>query len=609
MSYWRDIWRIIESDGTSTKRDSAGNRVISNATSFRGMSMRRQQRVIDTMANEMQQQMMNANDGHIVTLSDIRKQAASLNEPLLSLGKNGEGSIARIRDTIGNYPSNANMQGQDPNLANFMTPNIWIDAAEAAGIFGQGGIPAFIINKKSKPIVTNGVTIKNSKLSREQMGTVNECAACKTGFAKAASDGARDGLTYGGALMFPFFKHDNPITMGMSVSQLMKMGIIEKGCISRYTVLDKWNTVHIPNWNPTAADFLEPLFYYIPYLGADVAGQRCARIVPLPQPGYWGMIMTMGWGASDIPGWYQAVCNYEQVASSIPSMIRQMSIIVRTFNVDLANALNGATTLKDLDRDATIAMREASSNNIISMDVIGELKAIQRDFNEVPALTRLVRQDVAARANIPEEKFWSSERGAFASGDLTEGLNEGEWGGVKYVHSEVEQKLKKVAMIEIINALGKDRDIIAALPYTTVEIGEPRIERAETRAKVFKDLSEGAFNMVASGAPIDIAVALSTQYGDKHLIPSAEIMQALKDRQAEVDRKNDEEHEASMKMQAQQLKNAEAGIAAPGGATGSAKPAGKKSEGYTPLEQKMSERTRGANARHESLGKAEGKKL
>ena len=606
MSYWKDIWRIIESDKTSTRRDSSGRRVIANGTSFRGMSTRRQQRVIDTMANEQKNAMMNANGGHIITLSDIRQNAISLNETLLSHDSKGGISASRVRDTIGNYPSNANVLGQDPNTANFMTPNIWIDAAEAAGIFSQGGIPAFIIRKKSKPIVLNGITIKNPKLSRAQMDTVNESATCKTGFANAASDAARDGLTFGGSLLFPFFRHDSPVTMGMSVEQLMRFGIIEKNCIDRYVVLDKWNTVHIPNWNPTARDFLEPQFFFIPYLGSDVAGQRCARIVPLPQAGYWGAVMTMGWGTSDIPGWYGAACNYEQVATSIPNMIRQMSIIVRTFNVDLSNALNGASTLRDLDISATEAIREASSNNIISMDVIGELKAIQRDFNEVPALTRLVRQDLAAKANIPEEKFWSSERGAFASGDLTEGLNEGEWGGVKYVHSEIEQKLKKAAMIEIINALGKDREIIAALPYTTVEIGEPRIERAETRAKVFKDLSEGAFNWVASGAPIDIAISLATQYGDKHLVPSAEIMKALKERQENVDKKNDEEHESQMKMQEQQLKNAKEGITAP--SAPGVKAPGKK-EGYTPLEQKMSERTRGANARHESLGKAEGKKL
>lgn len=606
MSYWKDVWRIIESDKTSTRRDAQGGRVIADGTHFKGMSLRRQQRVIDTMADAQKLAMMDANGGSIVTLEDIRNNAARINEPLLSIGRDGKVTSSRVRDTIGNYPSNVNVPGQDPNLTNFMTPNVWIDAAEAAGIFSQGGIPAFIIRKKSKPIVTNGITIKNPKLSREKMDTVNESATCKTGFANAASDATRDGLTFGGSLLFPFFKHDSPVTLGMSVEQLMRFGIIEKGCIDRYVVLDKWNTVHIPNWNPTAKDFLDPQYFFIPYLGADVSGQRCARIVPLPQAGYWGSVMTMGWGTSDIPGWYGAVCNYEQVAASIPNMIRQMSIIVRTFNVDLTNALNGASTLRDLDIAATEAIREASSNNLISMDVIGELKAIQRDFNEVPALTRLVRQDLAAKANIPEEKFWSSERGAFASGDLTEGLNEGEWGGVKYVHSEVERRLKKAAMIEIINALGKDRDVIAALPYTTIEIGEPRIERAETRAKVFKDLSEGAFNWVASGAPIDIAIELATQYGDKHLVPTAEIMNALKERQAEVDKRAAEEHEVQIKMQEQQVKNAEAGVTAP--AAPGAKAPGKK-PGYTPLEQKMSEKTRGANARHESLGKAKGKML
>lgn len=610
MSYWRDIWKIIESDGTSTKRDAQGGRVIVDGYHFKGMTPRRQQRVIDTMANEMREMVLRAsNTKSITTLSDIRKESSRLFSEMLAPTANGVSRISgRILDSFGNYAFSSGVQGQDPHLDSFMTPNVWIDPGEAAAVFSQGGMPTFIIKKKSKPVSMNGVTIKNPKLSREQMDTVNESAECKTGFARALSEGAENGLVYGGALAFPFFKKDIPLTLGMDVAMLAKVGVIEKGCIDRYVVLDRNNVVHIPNWNPTARDFQNPFYYFIPYLGADVCGQRCARIVPLRQPGYWGTIMTLGWGVSDIPGWYQAVCNYEQVTKTIPDMIKQMSILVRTFNVDLANAINGLGTIDQILEKNTLAVREASSLNPISMDLVGDLKAIQRDFKEVAALTRLVRQDLAMKANIPEEKFWSSEKAAFSSGDMSDSLNEGEWGGVKYVHDEVESRSKNLAMIEIINALGKDREILAALPYTTVEIGEPKIESASKRAEIYGLISEGTFKQTAAGVPVDVALEIAAQYGDKHLLPSAEIMGKLAKRQKESDERAIESHEMEIELQKQQLENAKAGLTTPGGGSSSASPPGKK-EGYTPLEQKQHEKTRGLTARREGVGKLQGKKI
>lgn len=609
MSYWRDIWKVIESDNTSTRRDADGRRVILDSKSFRGMSPRRHQRVIDMMANQQKIEMQRSAGGAVRSLGDIRTESARVRDSILSPAKSGA-LLSRVQDTIGNYSSMTNVSGQDTNLSTFMQPNVWIDPGEAASVYSQGGIASFIIRKKSKAIEQNGTVIHNPRLTREQLDAVNESATCKTGFVHALSDGARDGLAFGGALAFPFFKKDSPLTLGMTVEQLVRYGVIEKNCLDRYVVLDRWNTVVVPNWNPTARDFLEPLFYFIPYLGSDVCGQRCARIVPLPQAGYWGAVMTMGWGTSDITSWYQALCNYEQVITSIPNMIRQMSLLVRTFNTDVANALNGAVTLDHINEAATLAVREASSLNPINMDVIGDLKAIQRDFNEVPALTRLVRQDLAARANLPEEKFWSSERGAFSSGDLTEGLNEGEWDGVKHVNSEVAKRAKKLAMIEIINTLGKDRDIMAALPYTTVEVGSPVIEDAEKRATIIKDLSESAFSLVASGAPVDVAVELVMRYGDKRLVPTAEVMDALRKRQKEADDRARESGAVDLELKKEQLKTAKETRQNPEPAGGaSSVKSGSEKKGYSPLEQKMHERTRGLGARREGIGKAEGKKL
>jgi hypothetical protein len=147
--------------------------------------------------------------------------------------------------------------------------------------------------------------------------------------------------------------------------------------------------------------------------------------------------MTLGWGISDVPGWIESVYNYYNVMAAIPTMIAQLSVVVRSMNVDGILATEGSNILDDIDLENTVKVRESSVHNPIDLDVIGELKAIQRDFKEVPNLVRLIRQDVGGRATIPEELLWSSERGAFSSGDPTEGAQEKQWESIKYLQRDV----------------------------------------------------------------------------------------------------------------------------------------------------------------------------
>ncbi|MDR2739781.1 MAG: hypothetical protein LBB68_08140 [Treponema sp.] len=76
--------------------------------------------------------------------------------------------------------------------------------------------------------------------------------------------------------------------------------------------------------------------------------------------------------------------NYYNVMAAIPTMIAQMSVVVQTLNVDGILATEGSNILNDVDLENTVKIRESSVNNPIDLGVIGELKAIQRDFKEVP---------------------------------------------------------------------------------------------------------------------------------------------------------------------------------------------------------------------------------
>jgi len=635
MEYWREIWKTIRSGKTSTSRDAKNITRVQDSTRFKALSLSKHEEIVSIIDDEQVNFIKRFTGSAPATAQSVRDSAKDLSMMLMDYTpgkvvqdvtkvKDGyeyrethhEGNqpvIRQVRDSYANLSTSANVMGQDPNTNVHVGPNLWISPGEAASIYSQGGLSALIINKKSKTIRHNEIRITNPKLDASELDTVNESAQHKTGFADALARATVSGLVYGGSLLFPMFKKDSPITMVLPLDKLMQFDIVRKGCIDRYIDLDRNNAIHIPNWDPTSADFLNPRKYFIPYLGSDVSGMRCARIVPVPQAGYWGTLMTMGWGNSEVQGWYQAVCNYEGVMSAIPSMIRQMSILVHTYNVDLANALNGAVTLEHLKENDTLAVREASASNPVSMDAIGELKSIERDFTAVAELARLVRQDVGAKSTIPEEKIWSSDRGAFASGDQTQGLNEREWEGSRFIYGELESRCRSLAMLEIINALGKDRRILEALPYTNIEILNPRIESAELRGTVVRDLAESVFQFVASGMELDSALDIVLPYGDKHLVPRAEIVRRVHAQQKKTMDMSIEKEELNIELLKAQIESAKKAAENTGNEEGGNEPAVPKSKsdgdsGYTKLEQRKKEKTRGLASRREGIQRAKGKK-
>ncbi len=374
----------------------------------------------------------------------------------------------------------------------------------------------------------------------------------KTGLAKAVSDSVRDSLTYSGSVLFPFFKNDSPVSMTMPVQQLARFGIVGKECIERWTVLDRWNTVHFPNWNPTSADFLKPKYFYVPFLGCDVHSSRIARIVTAPQPGYWGVMMNMGWGISDIPSWLEAVFNYYNVMQAIPTMISQLSLLARTFNIDGPLAMEGAMVLDAQSQEDTIGVRQASALNPVNLDVVGDLKAIQRDFGQVPELCRLIRQDVAAKAGFLEDALFTVEKKGMGGNDK----GEANWGRqnetMSYLYSDVQCQLKPIAMLQVINALGLGRDVLKALPYTEICFNEQRVTNADEKAAILESGTKGLFDLVASGISLPDAAELVEQLSGGLMTIDGELRGRLEERQEMIDEREQEAHDAEMaSMQAQ----------------------------------------------------------
>ena len=543
-----------------------------------------------------------------------------------------------IRDSIVNGRWNINNLA-DPSRANLSLPNIYISPWEANSLYSQKGIFETIINKKSKSILLNGCNLENNHLTQKQIDLVKEKMEVHN-FKNILAESTLTSLVYGGALTFPLFKKDTPVTTALNLNALLKLGVLGKDCIDYFVQLDRWNTFIIPPYNPTQKDFLRPDVYTIPFLGSDVYHGRCARVVTAKQAGYWGQVLNQGWGISDLCGYLQSGMNYKVAVQSLPLMIQQMSILARTVNVDGVLATEGSNALDGLIEANTIRTREASPDNPVTMDVLGDIKSINRNFGQVPELIRLLRQDLASDAVLPEPLLFSSEKGNFSSGDDTQGNLFKQNESVQMIHKDLECQFKQLAKIMVIDALGTDKDVLEALPYTQIHFDQPVIANALERAQIGKFHSETVFNLVSARLPIDIAVEMADKNVSSDMRTNAEILDKLRTIQNKGDKQDEQRVELELEQKKADIEQTEAQIKATeesvnvqkaevsGGGTkkkGEEKteltkgksPAeeqrekalsDKEEKGYSRLEQKFHEKTRvGSTKRSEKLAKSQNK--
>ena len=651
MVDYKELRKILNGSNMNVKHYGNGKVSVTDSSAFKGMKLSALEEAQDLVEKSIKADTVaQANKSGIVldTVKSVSDRAQANIGLVMDLMKSTKKVDAEkmhqtaIRDSIINGRWNNNNL-VDPSKANLALPNIYISPWEANSLYSQKGLFETIINKKSKSILLNGCVIENSHLHQTKMDKVNENAEVKHNFKNILCDSTLTSLVYGGGLTFPLFKRDTPATTALNLEALLKLGILKKDCIDYFVQLDRWNTFIIPPYNPTQKDFLRPDVYTIPFLGSDVYHGRCARIVTAKQAGYWGQVINQGWGISDLCGYLQSGMNYKVAVQSIPLMIQQMSILARVVNVDAMLATEGINAMDALVEDGTIRTREASPDNPVTMDVLGDIKSIDRNFGQVPELLRLLRQDVASDATLPEPLLWSSEKGNFASGDDTQGNLFKQNESIQMIHKELEAQFKQLAKIMIIDALGTDKEVIEALPYTQIHFDQPVIANALERAQIGKFHSETVFNLVSAQLPVDTAVQMADKNVSVDMRTTADILDKLKEIQARND-KNDEERvkleleqkKADIEQTKTQSEATEESVKIQKANTGAQTSGGTKKKGnseeeerkgkspaeeqrekalsdkeeknYSKLEQKQHEKTRiGSTRRSEKLAKAKNK--
>lgn len=599
MAIQDDIFKIINKSKTSVKRERGNRTVILDSDTFKGLPVSETKEIMSLVDNETKNRLSEQNIKYATYDSVLKESEQRMKKVLLDLTKPNQ-KARTLFDSISN-PVTDISSTRDPTMYSEVQPNIYISPYEAATLYSQKGLPELVINKKAKSILLNGLKIKNAKLSAKQIDAVS-LNAIKRDIPKIISDAIRDSLVYGGDLLFPMFKKDTPGTTLLSCAGLIKQGILAKDSIDYFISLDRWNTVHLPFTNPTQKDYLDPEKYFIPYLGADVHRSRCSRLVTGAQAGFWGNMPTLGWGVSDFCGYLRSMQNYKIAVQTLPLMIQQMSIIARTIDVSGVLAAEGANALDDLTERDTVRYSEWSPTNPVTLDLIGQIQVINRQFAHVPELLRLLRQDFASDTNIPEPMLFSSEKGNFSSGDDTEGNLTKQYESVKYIHKDVESQMKRLAQILIIDALGTDDDIIRALPYTEIHFDTPVIANSVERAEIGKNIADTFFQYVAGQMPVDKAAELASVSGGDELSINSELLDDLKRRQKESDDFVTAKQAKELELLDTQIKTAQEGTVS------SAAPSVSKSEGYSKLEQEKHEKTKmPGEKRSQQLKKSQGK--
>lgn len=657
MVDFKELRKIINGSKMSVKYYQNGNKAVTDAQNFKGMSLSVLEEAQDLIEKGIKEDTIKLAQkcgvkqlDTLKTITERANQSVGIVMDCLQSAKPMTATEMRekatsrigIRDSIVNGRWN-NHTSLDPTMSNMSFPNVYISPYEANSLYSQKGIFETIINKKSKSILLNGCNLENTHLTQKQIDLVKERMEVHN-FKNVLSESTLTSLVYGGALVFPLFKKDTPITTSLNLNSLLKLGILKKGCIDYFVTLDRWNTFIVPPYNPTQKDFLRPEVYTVPFLGSDVHNSRCARVVTAKQAGYWGQILNQGWGISDICGYLQSGMNYKVAIQSLPLMIQQMSILARVINVDGILATEGANALDSLVEQDTVRTREASPDNPITMDVLGDIKSINRNFGQVPELIKLLRQDLASDAVLPEPLLFSSDKGNFSSGDDTQGNLFKQNESIQMIHKELESQYKQLVKILIIDTLGTEDSVIEALPYTQIHFDQPVIANALERSQIGKFHSETVFNYVSARLPIDIAVEMADKNIASDMRTNAEILDKLHAIQSKGDEQDEkridleleqkevdiEQTKASINATEENIKTqkAEAKVILSGSKTSEhseekqikgKSPAeeqrekalsDKEEKGYSRLEQKQHEKTRvGSTKRSEKLAKQTNKQI
>lgn len=360
-----------------------------------------------------------ANDGEIQTATEMRSHLLCDTKEQLERYIAEQRHTAELRQTAGivqdGYANPVSGIGTfiDPGMHTEAFIPVSITPTEATAYYANGGIPERVINKKAGCLTLNDMHFICDAFSAEDLQQL-EAYAQKCGFSEAFSEGITQALIFGGAVVYPVLKGDNPLTTAKTTRELLKDISEERNFIKYWVTVDRWNTVFVPEYNITAQDYLYAKTLFIPLGGIKVNTQRCAMIRPKKLP-FWAAIRQMGWSTSDFEGWIKDYESYEIMKMSLPIMAQQMSLMYHSFPADGMIIENGPEYARRFMKENEKELRDWSMLNPKAVNSIGEIKILERTYSGFQQLISESRLALCSSSAIPESILFAEKATGLAS--------------------------------------------------------------------------------------------------------------------------------------------------------------------------------------------------
>ena len=378
---------------------------------------------------------------------------------------------------------------------------------EGSSVYAPGGLPATIIDKKSRSMVSQGATFKSLDKEFWDNDKVEmlENAAAETGFNDTISDASADAFIYGGSIMYPVFKRDTPSSYLRKLENMH----LEKGCIERWVETDRWNTVIVPNYVVTAKDYLKPDSLFIPQSSLDISTSRMAIIRPKPVP-YWISLYNIGWAPSDLSGWLRSYYGYEITCQSIPVMAQQMSLILYKMPLDALNATIGTDKVRELMTINEEKMAGWSALSPKAVNMVGEVEVVDRTYSGFEQFVGAMKSDLAAQCELPEPTLWHTPNKGFSDNTTESLLKQSETLQMKQRFLERSMVPAKDALIA--HVFGTDSEEWERRNTIRMAFNKPTISTEKDLAEVGARFAASVSSFVQAGVSPDIAMDLSSQF-------------------------------------------------------------------------------------------------
>lgn len=429
----------------------------------------------------------------------------------------------------------------DPNMYTQPLMPIMCGAGDSSAIYAGGGLPASIIDKKATSMVLQGATFQagiDTEFWTDDKVKILEEAAVETGFNDKAGDAIRDAYLYGGAVLYPVFKGDTPSKF---LGKLDKMHL-EKGCVHRWTGVDRWNTVYVPSFIPTAADYLTPKTIMVLQESVEISTSRMCIIRPKPMP-YWSTIVNMGWSPADLTGWIQAYYAYETTQMAIPVMAQQMSLLLYRMPIDALNATVGVNQVEKLMAVNEAQMKSWSTLSPKAVNMVGEVEVVDRTYSGFEQFVGAIKSNFAAQTEIPEPSIWHTPNKGFSDNTQESLIKQSET--LQMRQHYIERYMQTAKDVLIAHCWGTDSQEWENRAQIQLKFAKPEITTEKDLADVGAKFAASINSLVQAGFTPDIAIQTSKQFYPKVDITDEQINQIKK---AYEEKMKQEQQQAQIKQ-------------------------------------------------------------